>query len=179
MKRTARITGFTLLVGVFIIVSLLISQFAFAFIDLRPIPVMPAMGMIPTIEITPQLMNALVFVESSNNPFAFNRFTKARGLTQITPIAWKELKRHYRAKYAGLTYRKDIYNPEIAREAGRDYLYILQKYLQAKGIPVTLDNLLASYVWGIGNLSRYGLQKAPRVVKNYISSIKKHAALTS
>lgn len=179
MKKAVIIGRLTLVAGILIIISMLISQFAFAFIDLRPIPIMPTAGMIPTIEITPQLMDAMVFVESSNNPLAFNRITKARGLTQITPVAWKELKRHYRSKYAGLNYRKDIYNPQVAREAGKDYLYILQKYLQSKGIPVTLDNLLAAYVWGIGNLSRYGLQKAPRVVRNYIARIKKHAAFTN
>lgn len=125
------------------------------------------------INITPSLLNALIYVESSNNPAAFNRFSHATGLTQIRYIAWKELAKHYKGKYKESRYRKDMLNPYIARQAGKDYLCILQKHLKAKKIPLTMDNLLAAYVWGETNLSRYGLKRAPRSVKRYIANVKK------
>ena len=96
-------------------------------------------------------------VESSNKPKAINRRTVARGLTQITPIAWKELLKHHRSKYKGLCFRQDIYRPEVAKQAGEDYLYIIQGHLKAKRMPVTLDNVLAAYVWGETNLQKHGM----------------------
>lgn len=126
-----------------------------------------------SIYISPELLKAVIFVESSNNPRAHNRYTQARGLTQITPIAWKELKKHHRHKYAKLRFQRHMHNPYIATEAGRDFLYILQSHLKARKIPVTLDNLLASYVWGVDNLDRHGLTHAPRVVKRYIRNVKR------
>lgn len=147
----------------------------FAFIDRQWHTAFPPGASLtpPPLKITPPLLNALIFTESSNNPKAHNRFSGARGLTQITPVAWKELRRHYGYRYKKLKYYRDIFKPEVARQAGEDYLYILQGHLKAKGIPVTFDNVLAAYVWGEGNLKRYGLKNAPRSVKKYIAKIKK------
>ena len=64
---------------------------------------------------------------------------------------------------------------QVAREAGTDYLYHLQKILKAKHIPVTLDNLLAAYVWGPSNLEKNGIHNAPRIVKNYVAKVKRLA----
>lgn len=147
----------------------------FAFIDRQWHTAFPSMANFtpPPLKITPPLLNAVIFTESSNNPRAHNRFSGARGLTQITPVAWKELRRHYGYRYKKLKFYRDIFNPEVARQAGEDYLYILQGHLKASGIPVTIDNVLAAYVWGEGNLKKYGLKNAPRVVKRYIAKIKK------
>lgn len=124
------------------------------------------------VEIDQRLLAALILVESSNNPNAHCRKTGARGLTQITPAAWKDLVDNYPHKYRKLSYRRDIYKPHIATEAGRDYLNLLKRYLKAKRIPVTLDNLLAAYNWGINNLGRFGLHRAPRQTRRYIAKIK-------
>ena len=166
------------LLGLILAISLVVNHLAFAFIDLKASPVIPRPATGAVIDITPKLLDAIIQVESSHNPRAFNRRTKARGLTQITPITWKELVKHKRAKYGNLVHSKHMYNPEIAKEAGKDYLYILQTHLKAKGIPVTLDNLLAAYVWGPGKLSRHGIGSAPRVVRRYVASVKRLARLT-
>jgi len=124
--------------------------------------------------INDRLLDAIIKVESSDNPCAFNRRTKARGLTQIRAIAWLDLKRHYGDKYGKLCYRKDIYNPAVAREAGKDYLRILEKYLKTKGIPLTYHNLLTAYVWGPDNLIKYGFRGAPRSGKAYVAKVMNH-----
>lgn len=118
-----------------------------------------------------RLLNAIIKVESSNNPRAFNYHTKARGLTQIRSIAWRDLKKHFGHKYKKYTYSQHIYDPAIAREAGRDYLRILEKYLKAKGIPLTHQNLLTAYVWGPENLHKYGSKRAPRAGKIYVAKV--------
>ncbi len=166
-----------MLLSPIIAASLLMQHMAFAFIE-RRLPIIESRAMFtPLIEVNPKLLDALIMVESSNNPKAFNRRTKARGLTQITPIAWKELKKQFRTKYKNVNYKTDIYEPRIARQAGEDYLYVIQLHLKAKGIPVTLDNVLASYVWGHQNLKKYGLKGAPKVVKRYIRDVKRLAGI--
>jgi soluble lytic murein transglycosylase-like protein len=124
------------------------------------------------VEIEEKLLAALIRVESSNNPKAYCRRTGARGLTQITPAAWRDLVANYPRKYRKLNYRRDIYRPDVAREAGKDYLGLLKRYLRTKRIPLTLDNLLAAYNWGIHNLGKFGLDRAPRQTRKYIAKIR-------
>ncbi len=172
-KHFIKVSKLVLLLLPIFFVSIFIYQVSFAFIDYRAI--LPAAPGYAAIEVTPELLEALIQVESSNNPRAYNYQTKARGLTQITPIAWRELRKHYGSKYANLDFWEDMCKSQVAREAGTDYLYRLQKILKAKRIPVTLDNLLAAYVWGPGNLEKNGLHNAPRVVKNYVAKVKRLA----
>ncbi|MDD5476943.1 MAG: lytic transglycosylase domain-containing protein [Candidatus Omnitrophica bacterium] len=172
-KHFIKVSKLVLLILPIFFVSIFIYQLSFAFIDYKAI--LPAAPGYATIEVTPELLEALIQVESSNNPSAYNHYTKARGLTQITPIAWRELRKHYGSKYANLNFWEDMCKSQVAREAGTDYLYHLQKILKAKRIPVTLDNLLAAYVWGPNNLEKNGIHNAPRVVKNYVSKVKKLA----
>ncbi len=170
-KHFVKVFRLALLILPIFFVSIFIYRLSFAFIDYKAIlPAAPAYAMI---EIRPELLEALIQVESSNNPRAYNHHTKARGLTQITPITWRELRKQYSSKYANLNFWEDMPKAQVAREAGTDYLYLLQKILKAKGIPVTLDNLLAAYVWGPNNLAKNGLHNAPRVVKNYVAKVKR------
>jgi soluble lytic murein transglycosylase-like protein len=115
---------------------------------------------------------ALIQTESSGDPGAVNEATGARGLAQITPIAWKDLVQWHPEKYGGLDYERDIFNPEVATEAARDYLAIIMRYLDNANLPVNLDNVLASYNWGIGNLKEKGLNKAPKETREYIAKIR-------
>lgn len=178
-KEFGKVMRLSLLLSPIIAASLLAHHMAFAFIERRYPAIDTASLFTPLIEVNPKLLNALIIVESSNNPKAFNRRTKARGLTQITPIAWKELIKHHSAKYKNLSYKKDLFDPAVARQAGEDYLYIIQLHLKAKNIPVTLDNVLAAYVWGHNNLKKYGLKDAPRVVKKYLRDIKRLAHINA
>ncbi len=175
-KNFIKVFRLILLILPIFIVFLLVYRISFAFIDYKAsLPVPPEYA---TIVVTPELLEAIIQVESSNNPRAYNQYTQARGLTQITPIAWRELRKHYRSKYANLSFWDDMCKAQVAREAGTDYLYILQKLLKAKGVPVNLDNLLAAYVWGPHNLAKKGLHNAPRVVKRYVSKVKRLAQVS-
>lgn len=115
------------------------------------------------------LMDALIQAESSGDPNAFNKKSGARGLTQITSIAWQDLVAHYPAKYENLQYTKDIFNPKIARQAGEDYIRIIKGYLKHYKLPETTENILASYNFGIGNVRAN--KPLPEETRNYITKI--------
>jgi soluble lytic murein transglycosylase-like protein len=119
-----------------------------------------------------ELLSALMEVESSNNPKAFNKATGARGLTQITPVAWQDLIDHHPEKYGKMNYQRDIFKPEVAMQAGQDYLNIIKGYLKHYNIPSTMENILGSYNWGIGNVKKHGLAMAPAETKAYIQKIR-------
>ena len=118
-----------------------------------------------------KFINALISIESANNPLAHNKKTGGRGLTQITPRAWQDLVRCFPEKYHHLNYPRDIFSPIIARAAGSDYLRIIKRYLKKKDIPVTVDTVIAAYNWGIGNLSRRGVPRMPRETRKYIKKM--------
>lgn len=172
-KHFVKVFKLALLILPIFFTAVFIYRLSFAFIDYKAI-LSPAPSY-AIIEVTPELLEALIQVESMNNPRAYNHHSKARGLTQITPIAWKELRKHYSSKYGNLSFWDDMCKSQVAREAGKDYLYLLQKILKANRVPVTLDNLLAAYVWGPNNLAKNGIDNAPRVVKNYVSKVKRLA----
>lgn len=122
------------------------------------------------LNIDEKLLNALIFVESSNNHMAYKKRTGARGLTQITRRAWKDLARNF-PEYRSLNYKKDIFRPDVARKAGRDYLELLLHYMDKKDIPLTLENLMAAYNWGIKNLSS-GFENAPAETRRFVEKVK-------
>ncbi len=119
-----------------------------------------------------EMLSALIDTESSNDPNAFNEKSGARGLTQLRQIAWDDLVEHFPERYAGLDFKRDMFKPEIAIQAGRDYITIIRRYLRNYGMPETMDNILAAYNWGIGNLRKQGLENAPQQTKDYIEKIR-------
>ena len=111
-------------------------------------------------------------IESSNNPMAINAKTGARGLYQFLPIAWRDVQNHYPAlKVYG--YKEYVHNPIISSQFAEKYFIILEKYLKHYKMEVSLENLLACYNWGIGNL-RSG-KKLPSETVNYIKKYKRLA----
>jgi soluble lytic murein transglycosylase-like protein len=114
------------------------------------------------------LLSALIQIESSGNPNAFNKATGARGLTQVTPIAWKDLQNHNPKTYGKLNYEKDIFKPEIAKQAANDYIKIITGYLKHYNLPTTTQNILWAYNAGIGNVRKNVM---PEETRNYIKNI--------
>ena len=91
-KHFVKVFKLVLLILPIFFVAIFIHRLSFAFIDYKAI--LPAAPGYAIIKVTPELLEALIQVESSNNPRAYNHYTKARGLTQITPIAWRERPPH-------------------------------------------------------------------------------------
>ena len=78
----------------------------------------------------------------------------AKGLMQLMPATAKEL---------GVT---DPNDPEQNIDAGvRCMKKLLNRY---NG---DIKKALAAYNWGMGNLDKYGMQKAPKETRNYVSTI--------
>jgi len=105
-----------------------------------------------TVPLEALLESYIIPVESSNNPFAVNKKSGARGLTQMTSIAWEDLQRVFPEKYKNIPFKVGSMNPEISKQAGLDYLDIIDGYLEHYGFEKTVDNYLAAYNAGIGTL---------------------------
>ena len=118
------------------------------------------------------LIDNIIQVESSGNPHAVNKKSGARGLTQLTASAWKDLQDNYPEKYKNIPFQIGTFNPDVSREAGIDYLRLIKRYLANYNLEPTLDNYLSAYNWGIGHLYREGLDKMPYETRNYIKKIK-------
>lgn len=118
-------------------------------------------------------LEALIMAESSGDPMAFNKGSGARGLTQITPIAFKDLQNWFPDRYKGLNPEVDLFKPDVSRQAGADYLSIVKKYLKNYGMPVTTENILGAYNYGIGNIRKTPMEKWPKETLDYIEKITK------
>lgn len=121
------------------------------------------------------LIKKIIKVESSENPSAHKRSTGARGLMQITPIVLKEWNQfHPQEKYS----KNDLFNSEINKKIGQWYFFerIGEHYLPAYGLKSSLENQLAAYNLGIGNLKNIGdanenWERLPNETRDYIENI--------
>ncbi len=119
--------------------------------------------------------DAIEQIESSGNPRAYNRNSGARGLRQITPIVLKEWNQlHPNEQYS----LEDLFDARINRKIGNWYLEErIPYYLKYYGLEDNVENRLASYNWGIGNVKRIGgirrnMDILPRETRNYIEKYK-------
>jgi len=119
--------------------------------------------------------DAIEQIESSGNPRAYNRNSGARGLRQITPIVLKEWNQlHPNEQYS----LEDLFDARINRKIGNWYLEErIPYYLKYYGLEDNVENRLASYNWGIGNVKRIGgirknMDMLPRETRNYIEKYK-------
>ena len=105
-------------------------------------------------------------IESSNNPKAINKSSGARGLYQFMQPTWEEV-----VKKMGKSWTwDDAFDGEKSKEVA-DYYFNreIPRLLQHYNLEDTIENRLAAYNWGIGNLSRQGIEKAPQETTNYIA----------
>ena len=119
-------------------------------------------------EISDTLLDAVEFVESSNNPNAINKKSGARGAYQFREIAWKDVVQNYPSsmgKYSD--YEKNSMDRGISREFAKRLMELNAKRLGKKA---NLDNVLASYNYGIGNV-RKGHPIPPETVE-YIKKVR-------
>jgi soluble lytic murein transglycosylase-like protein len=116
--------------------------------------------------IDPGLLDAVIQVESHWDANAYNKKSKATGLGQITPPALNDFNTLNKEKYT-MEHMKD---PQKNMRVTNWYLSErIPQMLKHYNIPVTLQNILASYNFGIGNVKKG--KAFPEETQNYIKSI--------
>ena len=101
-----------------------------------------------------KLVHSVVFAESSYRPDAVSP-AGAEGLMQLMPTTAQEV---------GV---KNSFDPQDNLTGGCRYLKgLLEKYHG------DLDQALAAYNWGQGNVDRRGLEQMPLETRNYIAKVK-------
>lgn len=109
------------------------------------------------------LIHAVIEKESGYNPAITSR-RRARGLMQITP----ETARHF-----GVRDSRRLYDPQTNIDTGTAYLkYLLTNY-------DTVDEALAAYNAGPGNVKKYKGVPPFRETKHYVRDVKKLYAVTA
>jgi hypothetical protein len=113
------------------------------------------------------LIEQIIQIESSGNPNAYNKRTKATGLMQITPVVVEEFnENNSNTKYS----LRDMKNPEKNRRVGTWYLRRLgEHYFEKYSIKPTNDHLAGAYNAGVNRLRdniRFGIP-LPMETRNY------------
>lgn len=116
-------------------------------------------------------MKKIASIESSNDPKAENSRTGARGLTQIMQPTWEEM-----VEKMGVDWSWDeAFDADKNLRVGMYYMNIeIPRLLRHYNIEDTVENRLVAYNWGVGNLSKVGIEGAPQETVDYI---KKYANL--
>lgn len=120
-----------------------------------------------------RLIDAMIQKESSG--VATAEYTPkgkrtSRGLMQLEEPTWKDISA-YRKKNDQEIYSYDKYwkDPEINRMYGTQYIYeVIPDILTKKKVPVTFENVMASYTPGIGEFEKgdYDIRKYPNVLRD-------------
>ena len=112
-------------------------------------------------------MPAVSFVESSNNPKAFNKKSKARGLYKITPIVLKEWNNYNPDENYD---KEDLFDSEVNTRIASWYLNErIPQMLTYYKKPINLDNVLTSYNAGIDYVVKD--RKLPSETVDYIRKV--------
>ena len=132
-------------------------------------------------EIDDALVDAVIAIESSGRPDAWNRKTDCRGLMQVSQIVLKEWdieKSSFENSCAEYPPCKlcrkpkiDLFNPTDNRRVGTFYLRRLKDHYRAP----SLKDVLASYNWGISNCRRVNFEweRYPKSVRAYVLKVLK------
>ena len=111
-------------------------------------------------EAPPELIKAMIEAESSSNPNAVSK-KGAKGLMQLMPKT---------AKMLGIV---DSSDPDENIKGGTRYMNQLLRW--AKGDPV---KALAAYNWGMGNVTRKGLENMPEETRNHLTKVLTNAGMS-
>lgn len=109
------------------------------------------------------LIHAVIQKESGYNPAATSR-RHARGLMQITPET---------ARFVGVRNTKYLYDPQTNIDVGTAYLkYLIENH-------ATVDEALAAYNAGPGNVRKYKGVPPFRETRRYVRDVKKLFTITA
>lgn len=122
-------------------------------------------------------LEAIAQIESSNNPKAFNRRTRARGLFQITPVCLQDYNQREGRK-SGIITAKELDDPEKNRKIADWYFHTripqMLDYYEMNTSDFKL--VLACYNWGIGYVRKSGGRMLPKETRDYISKYERLTA---
>lgn len=106
-------------------------------------------------------MEAIKQIESGGNPKAYNKYSKATGLYQITPICLKHFNEVNKTSWK----MDDMYDPKKNERVAVWYF----TWLERQGLED--EEQIIAYNWGIGNLMKYrlGLKTLPKETRNYLN----------
>jgi soluble lytic murein transglycosylase len=108
------------------------------------------------------VLMAIIKTESDCNPLAYNKYTNAMGLMQITPVALKHV-----VQLSGKEVRlDDLYEPRTNIWVGAFYLKWLKFYFDRKFSGISTWHLtFMAYNWGIGNVVKWLNMEKPNHAK--------------
>ena len=113
-------------------------------------------------------LSIIAKIESSNNPFAWNKADDSRGLYQITPICLKEFNNYHSKKYAA----RDLWNVKVNREIADWYFnQRIPQMLRYYKVEDTLENRIIAYNAGIAYL--VNKNPIPRITRLYIAKYRR------
>jgi soluble lytic murein transglycosylase-like protein len=124
-------------------------------------------------------MDVIFTIESSNDPKAVNKTTKARGLGQLMKPTWIEVTARLNKKWSW----DDAFDPEKNRTVATYYMNKrIPAMLKHYNIPDTVVTRLAAYNWGVGNVKKAydagnyekWIDKAPKETQDYIRKYYKY-----
>ncbi len=119
-----------------------------------------------SINLPPNLIDALIQQESSWNAGAYNKKSGATGLGQITVPALTEFNQFNKERYT----MADMKDPQKNMRVTHWYVMDrIPQMLQAYKLPVSLDNVLWAYNAGVGRVKN---KVMPQETVNYIKNIK-------
>ena len=120
-------------------------------------------------------LNAIAMIESSGNALAYNKSSGAVGKYQITLACLKD----YNMAHMRYTYSlEEMYDPIKAEIVAEWYFGRIERYLKHYGLPVSIEYVLISYNWGIGNVRKWyegGAEwdRLPRESREYVKKYNK------
>jgi len=118
------------------------------------------------------LIDALIQQESKWEANAVNKKSKAVGLGQIMPPALADFNLYNKERYT----MQDMFDPQLNQRVTYWYLYDrIPNMLAHYKMPVTIENVLASYNYGIGNVKNH--KPLPKETRDYIKNIKNNMEL--
>lgn len=110
-------------------------------------------------------MNKIYQIESSNNPKAFNKGSKARGLGQITPIVLKEWN-NFHPKETHTS--DDLYDSSTNKKIAHWYMNKrIPQMMKRLKIEDTTENRLIAYNAGIGRVGKILPTETANYIKKY------------
>lgn len=110
-------------------------------------------------------MKKIASIESSNNPDTPDSPAGARGLHQIMKSTWEEMVSKMGKDWSW----EEAHDADKNTAVATYYMNTeIPRLLKHYNIEDTVENRLAAYNWGVGNLSRSGLDKAPQETVDYI-----------